>query len=92
MKGTAIDPCDARVEFGDISDTHVIKIRYHIDRALEYSGLTVDPIDPVFITGGSAYAPVARQILVDTGEGMIRTGDAFISVAAGPAGSREKSV
>ena len=85
----AIDERISRQAFEDLSDGHISDITTCIDGVLEASDITAERIDSVFVTGGTSYIPAVRQVLVDTfGEGKIRTGDAFISVAAGLALSR----
>ena len=85
----AIDEKISRPDFEDLSDTHITDIKSCIDQLLATSGLTADQIDSFFITGGTSYIPAVQQVLTDTfGVEKMRTGDAFISVAAGLALSR----
>jgi hypothetical chaperone protein len=55
-----------------------------IDTLLEGSGIGRRQVDRVFLTGGSSLVPAVRRIFKDRfGEGRIRTGNEFISVARG---------
>ena len=81
QSGIVINECISRPEFEELSNTHITKIGSCIDQLLATSGLPADKID--------SFIPAVQKVLIDTfGAMKIRTGDAFISVAAGLALSR----
>ena len=89
QSGIVINECISRPEFEELTNTHITKIGSCIDQLLVTSGLAADQIDSFFVTGGTSYIPAVQKVLTDTfGAMKIRTGDAFISVAAGLALSR----
>ena len=89
QSGIVINECLSRPEFEELTNTHITKIGACIDQLLATSGLAADQIDSFFVTGGTSYIPAVQKVLIDTfGAMKIRTGDAFISVAAGLALSR----
>jgi hypothetical chaperone protein len=62
----------------------VDKIRQCVEDLLLKSNLKAGPIDTVFLTGGSSAVIPVRQVFLDMfGEGKIRTGDNFNSIACG---------
>ncbi|MBT5871775.1 MAG: Hsp70 family protein [Candidatus Latescibacteria bacterium] len=74
----------SRQEFEEMSCEHIQKIEICIDELLTTSQIALEQVDTVFVTGGTSYIPAVRRVLSDRfGDGKIRTGDAFISVAAG---------
>jgi hypothetical chaperone protein len=59
-------------------------IEHCIDSLLKASGIGVREVDRVFLTGGSSFVPIVRQIFaVRFGEGRLRSGNEFTSVARG---------
>jgi len=62
----------------------VDKIRQCVEDLLVKSNLKAGQIDTVFLTGGSSAVIPVRQVFLDMfGEGKIRTGDNFNSIACG---------
>jgi len=55
-----------------------------LDATLGTAGITVDAVDTVFMTGGTALVPAVRQIFADRfGDDKLRSGDYLTSVASG---------
>ena len=55
-----------------------------VDQVLQKSGLAVEAIDRVFLTGGTSHVRAVRQLFVDRfGEARIETGDQLVSIAKG---------
>jgi hypothetical chaperone protein len=73
-----------RTEFDDMIAEGVGKIRKCVDSVLSDAGVIAEEVDTVFMTGGSSYIPCIRRIFIEKfGEGKMRQGDAFTSVAYG---------
>jgi hypothetical chaperone protein len=59
-------------------------IKHCIDSLLKASGIGPREVDRVFLTGGSSFVPIVRQIFATRfGEDRIRSGNEFTSVARG---------
>jgi hypothetical chaperone protein len=59
-------------------------IEHCVDSLLKASGICSREVDRVFLTGGSSFVPIVRQIFATRfGEGRIRSGNEFTSVARG---------
>jgi hypothetical chaperone protein len=55
-----------------------------VDDFLEATGISIDEVDRVFMTGGSAFVPAVRRIFADRfGEARLTGGGELISVARG---------
>lgn len=64
-----------------------------IDSLLMTSGVSPREVDRVFLTGGSSFVPIVRQIFATRfGEDRIRSGNEFTSVAQGLALRAEESL
>lgn len=73
-----------RTEFERIIRAEILAIDAHVDEVVAQSGLTVDEIDVVIRTGGSAQVPVFVEMLEQKfGEEKVRAIDTFSSVTAG---------
>ena len=79
-----IDEPLSRDEFETIITENVSAITTCIDATLAAANLSAASIDAVFLTGGSSYIPLIRQLFEKRiGPDKIRTADAFTSVAYG---------
>ncbi len=79
-----IDELLSRNEFETIIKEKVASINTCIDSTLASANLSADQIDVVFLTGGSSYIPLIRNIFEQRmGKDKIRSADAFTSVAYG---------
>jgi hypothetical chaperone protein len=55
-----------------------------VDELLKSAGVDARVVDRVFLTGGSSFVPAVRRIFATRfGEGRIRSGNEFTSVASG---------
>lgn len=73
-----------RAEFDRFSAPLLDELTACVDRLLIAAQLGPDRIDAVFLTGGSSQIPSVRQLFADRfGEGRLRSGNAFTSVAEG---------
>lgn len=73
-----------RREFESIIRQEILAIDQHLDEMVEQSGLTLDQIDAVIRTGGSAQIPAFVEMLERKfGSDKIRAIDTFSSVTAG---------
>ncbi len=64
-----------------------------VDSLLMTAGISAREIDRVFLTGGSSFVPIVRQIFATRfGEGRIRGGNEFTSVAHGLALRAEEAL
>ncbi len=73
-----------RQEFEVFISDQISKISIGVDETLSRSELKKEDIDSVFLTGGTTYIPVIRQLFRDKfGADKIKQGDAFISVVRG---------
>ena len=73
-----------RTEFERIIRHEIIAIDNHLDEVVAQSGLTVDQIDSVIRTGGSAQVPAFVEMLEQKfGADKVRSIDTFSSVTAG---------
>jgi hypothetical chaperone protein len=73
-----------RTEFETIIRQDVQAIDKHLDEIIEQSGLSLDEIDSVIRTGGSAEIPVFKTMLLSRfGRKKVRAVDTFSSVTAG---------
>ena len=74
----------ARTAFEKWIEPELGAIATSIDRLLAFTGVSVDDIDRVFLTGGSSFVPAVRQLFVDRfGTMKIAGGDELTSVATG---------
>jgi hypothetical chaperone protein len=82
--GICIDELLSRDEFEGFIREKVKAINACVDATLKQAQLTAEDIDVVFLTGGSSYIPLIRQLFEQRmGKDKIRTADAFTSVAYG---------
>ncbi len=82
--GICIDELLSRDEFEGFIRKKVKSINTCVDETLRNAQLTAEDIDVVFLTGGSSYIPMIRQLFEQRmGKDKIRTADAFTSVAYG---------
>ncbi|MCP3945100.1 MAG: Hsp70 family protein [Desulfobacteraceae bacterium] len=82
--GICIDELLSREEFEGFIAQKVASINDCIDSTLAKANLSGSDIDVVFLTGGSSYIPMIRQIFEKRiGKDKIRSADAFTSVAYG---------
>ena len=82
--GICIDELLSRSEFEGFIREKVKAINACVDTTLKQAQLTAEDIDVVFLTGGSSYIPLIRQLFEQRmGKDKIRTADAFTSVAYG---------
>ena len=73
-----------RADFEHWIKSDLARIGACVDQVMEKSGLALDAIDRVFLTGGSSYVPAVRQLFVERfGETRIETGDQLLSIAKG---------
>ncbi|MFK7800787.1 MAG: Hsp70 family protein [Anaerolineae bacterium] len=73
-----------RTEFETIIRQEVQAIDKHLDEIIAKSGLSIDEIDSVIRTGGSAEIPVFKTMLLSRfGREKVRAVDTFSSVTAG---------
>jgi hypothetical chaperone protein len=74
----------ARQQFEDWIAEDLRAIRECVAKLLERSSVSPPQIDRVFLTGGSSLVPAVRRIFAETfGEGKLRSGSEFTSVAHG---------
>lgn len=79
-----IDEVLSRENFEGFIREKVAAIQACIDSTLSDAGLSAKDIDVVFLTGGSSYIPLIRNIFKNRmGAEKIRSADAFTSVAYG---------
>ena len=82
--GICIDERLSRDEFEGFIREKVKAINACVDATLRDAQLTAKDIDVVFLTGGSSYIPLIRQLFEHRmGKDKIKTADAFTSVAYG---------
>jgi hypothetical chaperone protein len=63
---------------------HLRQIESCVDSLVHAAGITGRDVDMVFLTGGSSFVPAVRRIFEKRfGEGKIRSGNEFTSVARG---------
>ena len=73
-----------REEFDRLISDEVSKIEGCLDKLLADSGVAVDDIDSIFLTGGTSRTPLIQVMLERKfGAAKMRMGDAFISVVSG---------
>lgn len=83
-KGLVIREEITRDEFEDLAEDKFQKIEACAEDTLIRSGVSVDDIDVVLLTGGSSFIPRVRRIFSDKfGERKLLPIDAFTSVAYG---------
>ncbi|MDD5015848.1 MAG: Hsp70 family protein, partial [Atribacterota bacterium] len=74
----------SRMEFEDLIQGEIEKIRTCLDGLLSDSDLTASDINTVFLTGGTSYVPIMKQLFEEEiGATKVVQGDAFISVTSG---------
>jgi hypothetical chaperone protein len=79
-----IDELLSRKEFEGFIKDKVAALNACIDSTLAKASLSCSDIDVVFLTGGSSYIPLIREIFeTRMGKDKIRSADAFTSVAYG---------
>ncbi len=79
-----IDELLSREEFEGFISDKVASLNACIDSTLAKANLSCSDIDVVFLTGGSSYIPLIREIFeTRIGKDKIRSADAFTSVAYG---------
>lgn len=79
-----IDELIKKTEFEAFISEKISTINTCIDSTLKSANLTSDDIDVVFLTGGSSYIPLIRELFEKrVGPSKIRYSDAFTSVAFG---------
>lgn len=79
-----IDEVLSREDFEGFIREKVAAIQTCVDSTLSDAGLSANDIDVVFLTGGSSYIPLIRNIFKNRmGADRIRSADAFTSVAYG---------
>ena len=79
-----IDEVLSRDEFESFISDKIASINTCINSTLATADLSCSDIDAVFLTGGSSYIPLIREIFEKRiGKEKIRTADAFTSVAYG---------
>jgi hypothetical chaperone protein len=79
-----IDELLSREEFEGFIKDKVAALNACIDSTLAKASLSCSDIDVVFLTGGSSYIPLIREIFeTRIGKDKIRSADAFTSVAYG---------
>ena len=79
-----IDELLSREEFESFINDKVASLNACIDSTLAKAALSCSDIDVVFLTGGSSYIPLIRNIFeTRIGKDKIRSADAFTSVAYG---------
>jgi hypothetical chaperone protein len=79
-----IDEEITRADFESWIAPDVAKLAATVDQVLAKSGVTVEGIDRVFLTGGTSFVPAVRRIFEDRfGAAKISAGGEFVSVAEG---------
>ncbi|CCK82220.1 Hsp70 family protein [Desulfobacula toluolica] len=79
-----IDELLSRDEFESMISEKVSAVNACIDSTLKEANLSSSDIDVVFLTGGSSYIPMIRELFEKkVGKDKIRSADAFTSVAYG---------
>jgi hypothetical chaperone protein len=74
----------SRTDFEDWIQPHLASVESCVDRLLTSVGIPPDRIDQVFLTGGSSFVPVVRNIFYRRfGADRVAMGDEFTSVARG---------
>jgi len=82
-----------RGDFESWIEDEVRTIERCVDSLLATSGVSTQEVDRVFLTGGSSFVPIVRQIFATRfGEDRIRGGNEFSSVAHGLALRAEESL
>jgi hypothetical chaperone protein len=82
--GIEIEAEATRADFELWIADDIASIASTIDLALERAGTGPEDIDAVFMTGGSSFVPVVRDLFANRfGQDKLRFGDAFSSVACG---------
>jgi hypothetical chaperone protein len=82
--GLDIEADVTRMQFEGWIAEELLAIQQCVDRLLAKSRVHARDVDNVFLTGGSSLVPAVRRIFeLRFGEGRIRTGDEFTSVASG---------
>jgi hypothetical chaperone protein len=82
--GICIDELLSRREFEGFINDKVSSLNDCIDSTLADAALSCSDIDVVFLTGGSSYIPLIRDLFeTRVGRDKIRSADAFTSVAYG---------
>jgi hypothetical chaperone protein len=80
----SISEAISRIEFESMNRENVEKIAHCADETIKRSGLTLDQIDTVFITGGTSHIPCIQKLFIDRfGREKLRQMDAFTSVVHG---------
>ncbi len=79
-----IDEEITRESFEEAIEDHIEKLGLCIDRTLATADIAAESVDAVFLTGGTSQTPRIHRLMVEKfGEGRLRSGDAFTSVAEG---------
>ncbi|WP_251106278.1 Hsp70 family protein [Alloacidobacterium dinghuense] len=74
----------SRDDFEKWIEEELRAIEHCIDSLLKASGIGPREVDRVFLTGGSSFVPIVRQVFATRfGEDRIRSGNEFTSVARG---------
>ena len=73
-----------RAEFEDWIADELVQIESSVDSLIKTASVSPNDVDRVFLTGGSSFVPAVRRIFATRfGEGRIRAGNEFTSVARG---------
>jgi hypothetical chaperone protein len=73
-----------RAEFEGWIAEDLAAIEHAVDALLKVTGMQAGRVDRVFLTGGSSFVPAVRRIFSGRfGEGKLRGGNEFTSVAQG---------
>ena len=79
-----IDEEITREGFEEMIEDHIEELGLCIDRTLATADIGAESVDAVFLTGGTSQTPRIHRLMVEKfGEGRLRLGDAFTSVAEG---------
>ena len=79
-----IEQTITRADFESWIKPDLEKLAAAIDDALNVTGLGIDDIDHVFLTGGTSFVPAVRKLFTDRfGESRVDGGSEFVSVAEG---------
>ena len=82
--GITIERALTRREFEKWIADDLHRLRSGLDRLMSATGVANDSVDRVFLTGGSSLVPAVRRLFEERfGDGKIRVGDEFTSVAMG---------
>ena len=82
--GFVIDEEITRADFESWIAPDVMKLGATVDQVLARSGVKIEEIDRVFLTGGTSFVPAVRRIFEERfGAAKISAGGEFVSVAEG---------